>query len=1143
MLEYDYFNFLNKYRRKELLRYLSCISFLPDNSSHVYKICTLIYNELLKKSGIKHFYIPSFRRDIRKYYPMESLEDPQENLFVDCVHTPQGTFRVFPGIFSDLQHNLTRLLEVAEYNKIPQKRLGITYALLELSDNIAERLGLNRYDVGSALSHEIAFSNKDTVLCIYQNIKITSSEIRYLCGKYHLHCADIKHLLYHSNRQAVAQFLRDMQGFSIVECSPFILYHPGEYIPLYPSAILCAAYIECLKTIRGVIGYDELYSNYKETLITDVVRSINDGKRSLFDRIDNSGNTFLVFWYDADKLALICIDLLGTDADFLSVHNKIKSKFPKFSIVDVYLQNSLELNDSFLSCKSDLIMPVDDFIVMMGQKEMNLQELYYYIEEKKKINQTSIIQELDAFAYYMSNKHTLYFDDNPNYVLFSIGTAFDMKAKYYAYTDSHVILANGHPIMLRHYEDLSVGIPIYIPRAADIKTNNVYIGELFGNVISFQIDNRNDNELLLCAEIAKSLILWMYAIVRKDFDMSIINGLTVFLTLSEGTDLQLRKAEVSIYFLHIPKSLFCDTATRPEKIILKTLVDGLLQEKKADYTAFNDTLDVVFRECIGSALLIQPEGLEYWESNDGHTSCYYINDNACDIVLEEIANYINRKGQEEWLTIEESASLVPDLITYIEKEINSLLASLACEDFIISLFELHHGMLFWLVTTQNRFDKVNSLLNYLGGSYDEQRMLMNKYSETNNFTMNLIERIVLDNMQGDKMTFTIEKIDRLYALMHLLYTLGIYCDILRSNKSDEMRIKILTNGRIVLPHKYFDDIQKYLLDSRKLEFYNQNTLLELHSIVPSPKIEIDSPLFLDTFSAEFKIDFNEYRKVLQLSVKYSLNHDMPIVCMQEDEFDRLILKDAMKNEHIELFKKKFFLSVIDKNEVKSYELYLQRFNREYQLSSRPWVFYNGKVFYSVKSIHHHEKIMMDRIISGRIKAESKEMRAFKGRINANKGKVFNNAIYCLFNNLKDGNLYVDKEVTICPDGRLKSKINLGDIDILLVNKSLRKIICIEAKKYADSRTVYEMMTEKNETIDDMKDVSRRNDWLKSHLECFKSLCKDVDDNFEMETVVVTFNLSSYAYLTNQNNLCFRFIPAVKLLENPMDIFILAYLRK
>ena len=65
------------------------------------------------------------------------------------------------------------------------------------------------------------------------------------------------------------------------------------------------------------------------------------------------------------------------------------------------------------------------------------------------------------------------------------------------------------------------------------------------------------------------------------------------------------------------------------------------------------------------------------------------------------------------------------------------------------------------------------------------------------------------------------------------------------------------------------------------------------------------------------------------------------------------------------------------------------------------------------------------------------------------------------------------------------------------------------------------MTEKNETIHDMKDVSRRNDWLESHLECFKSLCKDVDDNFEMETVVVTFNLSSYAYLTKHNNLSFR----------------------
>lgn len=1135
MMKDGSFDFLKQYQRKDLLRYLSCISFLPDNSSHAYKISMLTYYTLLKRGGKKHLYIPSFRRDVIKHYSFEPQEDPQENLFVDCVHTPKGSFRVFLGIFSCLQYNLTRLLEVAEYMKMPLRKLGIVYALLELSDNIANKLGYKRYEAGINLSDEIEFSDKNSIDEVYQKIKITSNDIRHLCEKYHLHCVDIKHLIYHNNRRKLKCFLENMLGYSIIEKAPFLLYRPGEFLPLYPSAILCAAYRECLNVLRTSLGYDELNSCYIETLITDLVSSISDDKRSLIDRIDYSDNSYLIFLFDADKIAIICVNYLKVKVDFSVVQDNIKSKYPQCSIVKIFLTNSLDL-DTYLPSLSapDLLMPIDDFILMMGQKGMNLQELYYYIEEKKRKNQTGIIQEIDAFAYYIWNKHTLYFEDNYNYIIFSIGNAFEMKANYYRNVDSHVIVLEEHPIMLKHFEDLPVGIPLYMPRAASIKTNKVYVGEIFGNTISFQVDDSNEDEYLLCSEVAKSLILWMYAIARKKFDMRIINGLIVFLTLTDESNLQLRKASSETYFLFIPTTI--NSITRPEKFILKCFIDGLMQERRENPTVFNDILDVVFDECDGSFLLIQPKGLDFWEINDGHIDCYDVNDNACDNVLEEIANYINMKGHKVKLTIEESASLTEKSIDYLEKEINAILASMSCEDFMLSLFDLHHGMLFWLVTTQHRFARVNALLNYLGENYDEQRLLMNKYSEINNFTMNLIERVSLNNMQGDRNGVVIEKIDRLYALMHILCTLGIYYDILRSNKSEGMRITILENGRIALPRKYFEDIQEYLLELRKLEFYNQDTLIELHKLVPPPITDINTPTFLKAFFAEFKIELGEYQSVLLQSVEYSLNNECPIIDLTEKDFDELILDKAVKNEHKNAFKKKFFLTAIDNNIVKASELFLQRFNREYQLSSRPWVLYNGRVFYSIKSLHHHEKILMDRIFSGRIKSKSKEMTAYKGSINANKGKVFNNAIYSLFIKLYDSTLHVDKEVTIRPDGRLKSEKNLGDIDVLVISKKLRRIICVEAKKYADSRTVYEMITEKDQTIDDMENVEKRDDWLKSHLACFKTICCEVDDTYVIETVVVTFNLSSYVYLADRENLHFRFIPAYKLIENPMVIF-------
>ena len=56
----------------------------------------------------------SFGNLIKENYRQEFTEDPQEYLYVDCVHSTKRTYRVFPGLFTNLHNNLTRLFELSD---------------------------------------------------------------------------------------------------------------------------------------------------------------------------------------------------------------------------------------------------------------------------------------------------------------------------------------------------------------------------------------------------------------------------------------------------------------------------------------------------------------------------------------------------------------------------------------------------------------------------------------------------------------------------------------------------------------------------------------------------------------------------------------------------------------------------------------------------------------------------------------------------------------------------------------------------------------------------------------------------------------------------------------------------------------------
>lgn len=152
---------MRKYRKDELVRYLASLHLYAQNSSNNLRLSMLLYEAMAGKGGKEHIFIPKFQKEIERSYSYDMNEDPQDYLFVDSVHTPRGTYRVFPGIFSYLQYNLTRLFELAEIVQLDERLFKPVYAYLEISDELAERCDYGRYEKGEP----------SIVLCIVQITK------------------------------------------------------------------------------------------------------------------------------------------------------------------------------------------------------------------------------------------------------------------------------------------------------------------------------------------------------------------------------------------------------------------------------------------------------------------------------------------------------------------------------------------------------------------------------------------------------------------------------------------------------------------------------------------------------------------------------------------------------------------------------------------------------------------------------------------------------------------------------------------------------------------------------------------------------------------------------------------------------------
>ena len=1130
--------FYHNLKGDKMLKYLSYLSVLQENSSFCYRLEMALIEAYLQWRRGKYGW---FHIDRILEYGNPQFEAPQERLFVETVNTPIGSYKVFSAFYLTHKYLLSQLLFLAHKEKIYQSKLAIVYAILEISNEIANRYNYDRNVCGKYDAESVYTSNyKEYGKCGSYN-SFSKTEVSSILAKYQVEEKHLQPLLLCLKRKEYEKELSQLGHSDTFELHPFLKLDNGEYLVMFPANLLRLAYRLCYGILVKELGEKTFLSLIEKEMIQETGFLLQNGYGSFIRQNNYQDTPFLWFRFDEDKVANVAIVLADKKADreqaVKDSETAIKQEFPSKNIFTFMITQEMAEEGLFMTFSRDVTrFSVEELWIVMGQDRMNLLNLYYYDQDKLDLNFSPFTQEIDRFAYYCSNNYTFYRDEMPDIMSVEIGYALSMSEIYLCRHDEHIVqyAPRGCHVMVKHYADIPKQIPIY----------STYM--IVKDLLMLQLRNRElwihveckDEFRIFGREATIALMNWVYALEKKLEIDSISNTLHVELLILPGRDYEWEKIDDNTMKFCVPEEIMSSDVTTLERELVGQFLKAIQDCKFSSNESLFDAGMQLFDSAPGRFIQVgKSENITIIDEKDGVESCYFVNSRCCDKVLSEIADFLNMKGTEQTFDFAESKKIMIQVSYYILSEVKMLLAEIDTKQLLISLLKLHHAMIYWSKLTQRRYESLSKAYSFLDATFDNQLDYVNEYSEMNTLTQGMIETIVLNGIHNTGGKPRLEKLDRLFALMHFSLNMGIYMDQL-GEKIKGSELTILKNGRLVMPRPIINKLNAYFYRLRELSMRNPELYTRLHNLMPTFSINTNDEIFIKAYKAQFGISFEKYCKILTASIDYACYNKKPVMVLPEKEFFETICAGIVDEEKAKVFKANFVLKEdLNNGDLKFSDRWVQRFNRPVQVTARPWILFDGNIYYSTKTLYESWMIRVERLNNGTVVNTTPEMEKLVSKVNYEKGREFTINIKGLYESLSLDYLYVNSEVKIMPGKLLNSTKQLGDIDILLINKKTKQIVCIEAKNFSESRTVYELIQQNRKIVTkELSHVIERDVWCKGNVDKFKLYVPEVDAQYFVKTIFLTYHENAYKYFEHDQVNDITFLSAIDIVADPMIVF-------
>ena len=1131
--------FYHNLKGDNMLKYLSYLSVLQENSSFCYRLEMALVEAYLQWRRRKYDW---FHIDRILEHGNPQFEDPQERLFVETVNTPIGSYKIFSAFYLTHKCLLSQLLFLAHKEKIYQSKLAIVYAILEISNEIANRYNYDRNVCGKYDAESVYTSNyKEYGKCGSYN-SFSKTEVSSILAKYQVEEKHLQPLLLCLKRKEYEKELSQLGHSDTFELHPFLKLDNGEYLVMFPANLLRLAYRLCYGILVKELGEKTFLSLIEKEMIQETGFLLQNGYGSFIRQNNYQDTPFLWFRFDEDKVANVAIVLADKKADLEPAvkdsETAIKQEFPSKNIFTFMVTQEMAEEGLFMTFSRDVTrFSVEELWIVMGQDRMNLLNLYYYDQDKLDLNFSPFTQEIDRFAYYCSKHCTFYRDEMPYNIFVYIGYALSIREKYLCGLDEHIVqyAPRGCHVMVKHYADIPKQIPIY---STYMIVKGLLMLQLRNRELWIHLDCK-DEFRIFGREATIALMNWVYALEKKLEIDSISNTLHVELLILPGRDYEWEKIDDNTMKFCVPEEIMSSDASTLERDLMCQFFKAVQDCGFTTCESLSDNALRVFDSAPGRFIQIgKSENVTVIDEKDGVDSCYYVNSRYCDKVLSEIADFLSMKGVEQTFDFAESRKIMIRVSDYILAEMKKLLAEMDTQLLLTNLLELHHAMIYWSKLTQQRYESLSKAYSFLDATFDNQFDYVNEYSEMNTLTQGMIETIVLNGIHNTEGKLGLEKLDRLFALIHFGLNMGVYIDQL-DEKIKGSELTILKNGRLVMPRPVIDKLNAYFYRLRELSMSNPDLYTKLHNLIPTSSIDINDDTFVKAYKAQFGISFEKYCKILTASIDYANDNNKPVMVLPEEKFFEKVCAGIFDEEEKKAFMANFVLTKdLNNGDIKFSDKWFQRFNRPVQITARPWILFEGNIYYSTKTLYESWMIRVERLNNGTVVNTTQEMQAFVSKVNNKKGHEFTLNLKRLYESLSLDYLYIGADVEIMPGKPLNSTKQFGDIDILLINKKTKQIICIEAKNFSESRTVYELIQQNRKIVTkELSHVIDRDVWCKDNVDKFKFYVPEVDAQYSVKTIFLTYHENAYKYFEHDQVNDITFLSAIDIVGDPMIVFV------
>lgn len=383
----------------------------------------------------------------------------------------------------------------------------------------------------------------------------------------------------------------------------------------------------------------------------------------------------------------------------------------------------------------------------------------------------------------------------------------------------------------------------------------------------------------------------------------------------------------------------------------------------------------------------------------------------------------------------------------------------------------------------------------------------NVYNKTLTAEKFFIEYIAACPPKGKKQFDSFE-FEYLLSLCSSIITYAYQKDFYKYGLSNK-EIEILPSGRLATDHKATKRLYEIEVDNREdaLQFYSSNE--NIPSYTPSWSFSSETA---DAFFDEFGFTDQDFiNVVLSLSNLWENDgHDVhvyPRDYVENAIFDHLKESgptDAIgsyKCKNIEIVRK--IIDSISLSERKDFlcppdgfdnsEVWPWRFNRRLSFTARPIIVRrndNGtdELIWGSRCVYRMLQYVFYSIEDSTFPARSEKLNHLMGRFSRERGRKFNDIVISSINEMRFFKVYPNVKKI---NGRRiadEKGMDLGDIDILLIDQKNHALLVIEVKSFKEARNPYEIHSEHMSLFEDkgkkkcyVTKHRRRVKWISSHL--------------------------------------------------------------